>query len=289
MGSILALVLAAGPVLAAPIRVNTAGTGVVQGMSLLTGVAVDRKSGAGEKMQTLTTFTELRYTPATHWAFSVQVPYVEGRLERPGLAAESLSGLGDVVVAARHRFYRTVGPWQDRHAAVELGIKLPTGDADPPLDRERLDVARSRVQPGTGSTDLFLDLVYQQARKRWGQAADLRYRRNSEGEDGLRFGDEVRLNAGVQYVLLPRVYTQPGRELFALVEATALRQEEDRFRGSVLAGTGRSELLIAPGLQFIATEQLFLDLSLQLPVWDDLGREEPRSRWNGLVQLRYLF
>ncbi|HWM92862.1 MAG TPA: hypothetical protein VN493_19010 [Thermoanaerobaculia bacterium] len=269
-----ALVLAAGPVQAAPIRGNTAGTGVYRGWGLLTGMAVDWKS---EEMRTLTAFTELRYTPSTHWVLSLQVPYVEGRL-----ANESTSGIGDVVIAARHRFYRAVGPWQDRHAAAEVGVKLPTGATG-----ERLDLRR--IQPGTGSTDVFVDLVYQQARKRWGQAADLRYQHNTEGDGELRFGDEARLNAGAQYVLLPRVYTVPGRELFVLLEVTALRREKDRFRGAAVPGTGRSELLLAPGLQIVATERAFLDLSVQLPIWDDLGREEPRSRWNGLVQLRVLF
>jgi hypothetical protein len=32
--------------------------------------------------------------------------------------ALSASGLGDLVISAKHRFYRAVGPWRDRHAAV---------------------------------------------------------------------------------------------------------------------------------------------------------------------------
>ena len=76
---------------------------------------------------------------------------------------------------------------------------------------------RGRFQPGTGSTDLLADAVYQQAHGRWGSAVDLGYRYNGEGNGGLRMGDEVRLNGSVQYVLLPRVYTRPGHELFALL------------------------------------------------------------------------
>jgi hypothetical protein len=280
------LATTAGAVSAAPIRANTPGTGVYQGSGLLAGVLADRKSG-GER--TLTSFVELRYTPSTHWVFGVRVPYVESRLERSGFGTQSASGLGDVVVTAKHRFYRVVGPWRDRHAAFELGIKLPTGSTGASID-PRLPVAeRSRLQPGTGSTDYLADVVYQQARGRWGSAADLGYRRNTEGDAGLRVGDEARLNGSIQYVLLPRVYTRPGHELFVLLEGTALRREEDRLRGARLPGTRRTEVLLAPGLQFVATEQLFLDLSVQFPVWDDLGEGAPRSRWNGLVQLRYAF
>ncbi len=71
-------------------------------------------------------------------------------------------------------------------------------------------------------------------------------------------------------------------EVFAVLEATILDAEDDRLRGLVLPGTGRSALLLAPGLQYVATERLFLDLSLQLPVREKVGRGELESRWNAL-------
>lgn len=275
---------------ASPIRAIASGTGVYQGNELVTGVLADREAGESGTERRLTSFLELRYVPATHWVVGVRVPYaVQGRLERPGSRPKSVSGWGDVLVTAKHRFYRAVGPWWDRHAAVQVGVKLPTGSTagleDPlvPLD------TRGRFQPGTGATDLLVDGVYQQAHGRWGSAADLGYRYNAEGKGGLRMGNEARLNGSVQYVLLPRIYTQPGHELFALLEGTALRKWDDGLRGAPVPGTGRTELLLAPGLQYVATEQIFLDLSVQFPVWADLGRHAPRNRWNGLVQVRYVF
>ena len=35
------------------------------------------------------------------------------------------------------------------------------------------------------------------------------------------------------------------------------------------------------------TERLFLDLSVQLPLREEVGRGELTSRWNALFQLRY--
>jgi Putative MetA-pathway of phenol degradation len=285
----LALLLAAWPAAAAPIRANTPGTGVYQGSGVLTGVTVDRSSVAGADVVSLAAFAELRYTPATHWVFGLRVPYVENRLDPPGAETVSASGLGDVVVTAKHRFYRAVGPWRDRHAALEVGVKLPTGETGVPLSPGLPADLQSRLRPGTGSTDFLVDLVYQQARRRWGAAADLAYRANGEGTTGLRAGDEVRLNGSLQYILLPRIYTRPGKELFVLLEATALRRQADHRHGARLAGTDSTELLLAPGVQYVATEQLFLDLSVQVPVWRETGRQGPRSRWNGLVQLRYAF
>lgn len=289
-GGLLLAALGARGVEANPIRANTPGTGVFQRSGLVAGVVADRKAGGGAELLALSSFAELLYTPDTHWILSVRVPYlVESRLELPGRPTGTVSGPGDVLVSVKHRFYRWVGPWADRHAAVEVGLKLPTGATDRPVDPGLPVSLRNRLQPGTGSADGLIDFVYQQARRRWVFAGDVGYRFNSEGDGGYRRGNEARLNASVQYVAFPRVYTQPGHEVFAVLEATLLEQEEDRLRGAGLPGTDRSALLLAPGLQYVATERLFLDFSIQLPVREEVGRKELESRWNALFQLRYAF
>jgi hypothetical protein len=272
-----------------PIRANTPGTGVFQRSGLLAGVVVDEKAVGDADLRELTSFVELRYTPATHWVFTARVPWEESRLERPGLAEETASGPGDVVVSAKHRFYRWVGPWADRHAAVEVGLKLPTGATDRPVDASLPATLRHRLQPGTGSTDGLVDLVYQQARRRWVFAGDAGYRFNGEGDGGYREGGEARVNLSTQYVLFPRDYTRPGHEVFAVLEGTLIRAGEDRLRGLSVRGTDRSALLLAPGLQYFATERLFLDLSVQVPLYEEVEREGLESRWNALVQLRWAF
>ncbi len=290
MGWLLLALLAARGVAANPIRANTPGTGVFQRSGLLAGVIVDQKEGGGDELVAWTSFAELRYTPHTHWVLGVRIPYlVESRLERPGGRTAAASGLGDIVLSVKHRFYRRVGPWADRHAAVEVGFKLPTGATDRPVDPELPISLRNRLQPGTGSTDGLVDVVYQQARRRWVFAADAGYRFNGEGDGGYRRGDERRLNLSAQYVLFPRTYTRPGHEVFAVLEGTYVETEADRLRGAALPGTDRSAFLLAPGVQYVATERLFLDLSVQVPVREEVGRRELETRWNALAQLRYSF
>jgi len=292
-GSLFLLVLAARGATANPIRANTAGTGVFQRSGLLAGVVADQKAekgGGGTELRTLSSFADLRYTPATHWVFGVRVPYlVESHVKAPGGAQETASGLGDLVVSVKHRFYRWVGPWADRHAAIEVGIKLPTGATDRPVDPGLPVALRRRLQPGTGSTDGLVDIVYQQARRRFVFAADAGYRYNTEGDGGYRRGDETQLNLSAQYVLFPREYARPGHELFAVLEGTLLDSREDRLRERTLSGTDRRAFLLAPGMQYVATERLFLDLSVQFPLWEEAARGEVTERWNVLAQLRYAF
>jgi hypothetical protein len=273
-----------------PIRANTPGTGVFQRSGLLVGTVVDQKADGGTDLLSLSSFVELRYTPSTHWVLGVRVPYlVESRVKGEGISSETASGVGDLVVSVKHRFYRWVGPWADRHAAVELGLKLPTGATDRPVGPGLPVSLRSRLQPGTGSTDGLVDVVYQQARRRFVFAADAGYRYNAEGDGGYRRGNEAQLNGSVQYVAFPRDYTRPGHEVFAVLEGTLLDAGEDRLHGSPLPGTDRKGFFLAPGVQYVATERLFLDLSLQVPVWEDTGRGELASRWNLLAQLRFAF
>lgn len=280
-------ILTARAASANPIRANTPGTGVFQRSGLLAGVVVDEKTAGGMDLRELTSFVELRYTPSTHWVFAARVPWeVESRLDGPGSSEETASGPGDVMVSVKHRFYRWVGPWADRHAAVEVGLKVPTGATDRPVDPNLPIPLRHRLQPGTGSTDGLIDLVYQQARRRWVFAGDAGYRFNGEGDGGYREGDEARVNLSAQYILFPRVYTKPGHEVFAVLEGTLIRAGEDRLRGSSLRGTDRTAVLIAPGLQYFATERLFLDLSIQVPLREEGGLE---SRWNALLQARWAF
>ena len=289
-GWLLFAVLAARGAAANPIRANTPGTGVFQRSGLLAGLVIDQKARGETELLTLASFAELRYTPGTHWVFGLRVPYlVESRVERPGAGTETASGPGDVVLSAKHRFYRWVGPWADRHAAVEVGVKLPTGATDRPVDPGLPLSLRNRLQPGSGSTDGYFDVVYQQARRRWVFAADAGSWFNSEGDGGYRRGDQRQLNLSAQYILFPRVYTRPGHEMFAVLEGTYVEAEEDRLRGAALSGTDRSAVLIAPGVQYVATERLFHDLSVQVPVREKVGRGDMASRWNALVQLRYAF
>jgi hypothetical protein len=77
--------------------------------------------------------------------------------------------------------------------------------------------------------------------------------------------------------------------VFAVLEGTYVETAADRLRGAALPGTDRSAFLLAPGVQYVATERLFLDLSVQVPVRDDVGRRGLADRWNALAQLRYSF
>lgn len=282
---------------ARPIRTNTPGTGIFIGSGVLGQVICDQREGTvgaatEAELSGCTLVGDFRYSPATHWVLGVRAPlYVERSLELEdggGGRELSASGPGDAELSAKYRFFRQVGAWFDRHGAVELGVKLPTGDSDVTAGPSVPLPLAHRLAPGTGSTDAYLDLVFQQGQRRFVWGGDLSYRRNGEGEGGYRFGDVARLAFDAEYIAFPRVYETPGNEVFLLLEGALVHRFADEIGGRELS-TGGTELLLAPGIQHIATEQMLMSLSLELPVWQDVERLGLESDWNLLAELRYAF
>jgi hypothetical protein len=276
---------------AAPLRTESPGTGVYQGFAILGAVTVGEERGngaAGETLGEAIVSTELRYTPATSWSFALTVPRVERSARVAGLGRETLSGLGDVSVRGKYRFFRQLSRWGDRQAAVEIGVKLPTGESRAPVDLRFPLPLRRTLEPGSGSTDAFLDLSYQQAHGRFVQAAAVGYR--ADGEDaGYRFGDEAHLRLDAEAIVLPLDYETPGHEVFALLETSLEHRAADTYLGTSLAGTRRTELLLAPGLEYVATEQLALGLSVAFPLVSRVEGEGRETRFNARIEGHYAF
>lgn len=273
-----------------PIRTNEPGTGVFIGSGMLARVVTEGRSRGAESFRDTSLLLDFRYTPATHWVFGVAVPWVlDRRLDRPGVGRSSSSGLGDVTVSVKHRFFRAVGRWSDRHAAVELAVKLPTGDSGEPFD-PRLPLQRRRaLQLGSGSTDFVLDLIYQEGRQRFVYGGDVSYRVNTRGADRYREGNELRVNLDFEYILFPLVYRRPGKEVFVLLETTFVHKRADDVGGDDVPGTRRTELFLAPGVQHILTEQMLVSLSVQLPLLSDVEAPGLERDLNVLAEIRYAF
>lgn len=273
---------------ARPIRTNSPGTGVFIGSGILLQTVCDHQTTRNADLSSCSLIGDFRYSPATHWVFGARLPlYVERQLEAGGIEFSN-QGPGDLEVSGKWRFFRQVGAWFDRHAAIEVGLGLPTGDSDVPVASGLPPSLTHRLSPGSGSTDAFVDLVYQQGQRRFVWGGDLLYRRYGDGANDFHRGDLWRLSLDAEYIAFPRVYTKPGNEVFLLLEAAVVHRGDDQLGGFGLS-TGGVEWLIAPGVQYIATDQMLLSLSLQLPVASDLGMDGLESDWDLLAEVRYAF
>lgn len=267
------------------IRMPSPGTGLFEGtVAVGRGVFIRKSRGSTKSTATIVPFVA-NYTPTTNLAFGINAPYVHKSLEGPGIGDESTEGLGDILLRGKYRFYKTVGLRRQTQAAFQFGVELPTGSTSRSVDQRLSPITQRNLQPGTGSYDLIFDISYLKQVNRLAAGGSLTYRHNTEDDD-VKFGDQFSAKLDLEYILLPRKY--PGRELVLILEAVYLHTEENEFKGRKLP-SGGDEVFLAPGLQYIATENLLLEASFLFPVVQDTKGTTTSIDYNFLLGFRFLW
>jgi len=85
---------------------------------------------------------------------TVLIPIVTNHFDMAGTPAIRGTGLGDAMMLVKYRFYRRDSQRGTTQAAVTFGPKIPTGRTD--LTDANGSMLPAGLQPGSGSTDLFL-------------------------------------------------------------------------------------------------------------------------------------
>lgn len=285
-GGLLCVLAAAAPLAATPIRTTSPGTIVFRGGALAPRIFFSREVAGPYRVTRHRLLLYGAYSPTPRTLLEVEAPFDWVRLSGPNAAAHFV-GPANATVWAKYRFYRTLETWGDRHAAVRLGIALPTGMS------QRLPAAvpppvLSQLQPATGAWSPTLDLTYGGGIRRF--VYHLNAQQTFGVERGrLRPGHTTRGNLDFEYIFLPRHYREPTRELFGLLEIPVVHRTAARFRGREVAGTGGTQLLLAPGLQYVATRRLLFEASFQIPVLTRSSELQLRSQSNLLLGVRWLF
>jgi hypothetical protein len=280
--------VASGPVaFLAPIRTTSPGLTVYKGGAVVPRYYYSRQHLGDLKVDRQTLRIGISYTPTSTLQLEAEIPYHHTSF-KSAAATGTGSGLGDITLWGKYRFFRALETWGDRQAAFRLGVELPTGKKEE-IDRGKINApefVRQQLGPSNGGVALRSDIAYSQARRR------LIFGANVEGtvrgeRGGFRLGHEVRLNTDLEYVLLPLNYQSPGRELFAILETTYIYRGRGRAGGREVQGSSAAEFYLAPGLQFTASPRLVLEASFQFPVILNTGPLALRTDRNLLVGIRY--
>lgn len=274
---------------AAPIRVTSPGLTVYQGGAITPRLYfIKQHLGALEVHRQLLNVS-LSYTPTPRLQLEAEVPVSRTTFDQDGRSGAS-AGLGNITLWSKYRFFRTVKTYGDRQAAVRFGLELPTGKKDAP-GAEEVDASafvRQQLTPISGGLSPHFDLAFSQAGGR------IIFGGNVEGilrteRDGFRIGQEVRVNTDTEYVLLPRKYPAPGRELFVILESTFVYRSSGRAGGQSVPGSSSTEFYLAPGLQYAAAPRFVVEGSIQLPLIRNTGAQVLRTDYNLLLGVKYLF
>lgn len=276
------------PAVSAPIRTTHPGTGFFAGRIIAPRLSLTHVSGAGLEVDDVAENVLVSYTLSEHEIVDMVLPWVRRTIEPRGGSRRVLEGLGDAVVSYKYRFYREVGPWQDRQAAVRFGLELPTGERGEDLGGNFSPAAQQGLQLGSGAWNPFVDLSFLRAKGRvvWGGSA--LYKHNTEG-GRLRRGNELQLYLDTEYIVLPVRYDRPGKEVFFILEWVFSHRDRSRYAGATLADSGGETLFVAPGLQHAVSERLLVELSVAIPVYQQLNGNQPAVRSNTLFGFRYVY
>jgi hypothetical protein len=202
----------------------------------------------------------------------------------------SAGGLGNITLWGKYRFFRTVKTYGDRQAAARFGLELPTGKKTAPIAQAVNAPAfiRQQLTPISGGLSPHFDLSFSQAGGRFIFGGNVEAIARTERE-GFRMGHELRINTDFEYVLLPRDYQKPGKELFLIFETSFVTRRHGRLNGETVSGSTSTECYLSPGLQYAADPRFVIEGSVQFPVFRNIGPQVLRTDLNLLLGVKYLF
>jgi hypothetical protein len=175
---------------------------------------------------------------------TVLVPIVTNDFATPGSPTVGGAGLGDAMVLVKYRFYRRDSPRGTTQASVTVGPKFPTGRTS--LTAANGTLLPAGLQPGSGSTDLFLAANWTYTGlfnvRRLVADEDFHSLLRSQGTRATRLGSNFESRFWLSY--RPYESKDGAREWFIGPVLTWLNTQDDRVSGVTEAGSGGSVFLV---------------------------------------------
>lgn len=170
------------------------------------------------------------------------VPLVTNRFDA-GAGSVGGTGLGDILVLIKYRFYREDSKRGTTQASVTAGPKIPTGRTD--LTDNNGKVLPAGLQPGSGSTDLFLAANWTYTGlfnvRRLVADGDFHSLLRSTGTQATNLGNDVASRFWLSY--RPYEAKNGSREWFIGPDLTWLYSENETVSGVTQDGSGMNALL----------------------------------------------
>lgn len=210
---------------------------------------------------------ELVYGITGDWAAGIELPYAHVSEE-----GESSSGLGDVSLFSKYRFWRQDTLGLQQSAAILLKVKTQSGDEteSPSL--------------GTGTTDAIAGLAYGYEGRKWYRFASIRYRRNGTDGTGLRRGDKLLIDLVGGIRPTPTEYLEP--DLVWMLELNGEFGQRAERNGFKLANTGGTEVFLSPAI-FWTKRNFAIKAGVQIPIYYDLNGDQEKTDYRAKLILEW--
>ena len=226
-------------------------------------------------------------------SISVVMPFIESlgfrEVTAGGIAKQGSSiGFGDMTLLTKYNFYNK----HKFQSALMAGIELPTGATNVQADNnERFEATN---QPGSGSFDPIFGIAFSKQIKKIGIDSNFMYKISTNGAQNSNVGDVANYNLALSYALnhehedqfhhhhdedsegvMERIFPQHilGKHLTwdLIMEANAIWQEAPAASGVKELNHGGTTVYLSPGLRMVMDDNWVYNLSLGLPVIQDLN------------------
>jgi hypothetical protein len=174
---------------------------------------------------------------------TILVPLITNHFAATGRPTVGGTGLGDVMMLLKYRFYRRDSQRGTTQASVTFGPKIPTGRTD--LTDENGTPLPASLQPGSGSTDFFVAANWTYTGlfnvRRLVADEDFHSLVRTQGTQATRLGSDIESRFWLSY----RPYESKNgfREWFIGPTFTWLHSQDDRIAGATQHGSGGDILL----------------------------------------------
>ena len=183
----------------------------------------------------------------------------------------SSSGLGDLSLRGKYRFFRKDAPGSTTGIALNLGLKLPSGD-------------ETKAPPtGTGSADYLFGLAYTYESLRNYFFTDFSYRVNRSANN-IRKGNVFFYD--IAYGIRPwrADYLKP--DLVLVVELNWEHEEKTRINKIKNKDSGGKRLFVSPGF-LLSRRNVMLKGGVQIPVSQSLNGTQEETDYRALVSIEF--
>lgn len=209
------------------------------------------------------------------------VPFNSSKQTLDGIASNT-SSLGDINLIAGYHILNTGEGNASLKQSLQLlaGIKLATGKYSANNSDRQLHM---NMQPGSGSYDFPLSLVYTVRYKQTGANAECSYRFNTENNSGYQFGNKLSSSLRFFYwkdIKQGSILPQLGLSYESAAKDVSARTADEFSGGSILHFTSGVDLNI---------KQFNLGLNYQLPLQQSLSNGMTKANAKFSLSLGFLF
>lgn len=212
---------------------------------------------------------EFIYGIRENFSISGEIPYLLNKKE----SGESSSGIGDVTLRGKYRFFKKDKLGAQFKISIIGGAKFPSGDS------------RKNPSTGTGSTDFFTGISAGYESRKWYYFATTRYRFNNKHGQKEQ-GDAFLYDFAFGLRPVRRSYYES--DLVFLIEFNGEYKKKSRISGVADLNSGGNIMYLGPTFLW-SLRNVMVKGGIQVPIVQNLNGIQTKEDFRSALSLEYHF